>query len=219
MSENFSKTNELGKILSSNQIDKAALINLFPVVKEVDEFEFYHPAHIYGILDHSIKAADLTKDIFLRTVLIFHDIGKIKTAKQVPHKTEPNTIVTKFPGHEEQSVKMAAELFNGDMDPVDLHKMLLLIKYHDTQLVRHDNLGDDYWMFDHLIKQHGTGFMHDLLDVKRCDQLSHNLERYLKKIEPEIEKVYIRLQLLKIDEREKKLRKTTVSPNISSLHL
>ena len=180
---------KLHKILSETPIEKAAIIELFPILKEIDEFKFYNPSSYYGILDHSINSAELTEDLFIKRTLIFHDIGKIKTGTIIAH-SDAGKIITKFPGHEMESVKMTAELLEGKIDPHELYRMLLVIKYHDTPLIKD---GDDS-MFYGLVKKHGTRFMWDLLLHKRCDQLTHHWERYANKIGPEIDEAYIKLR-------------------------
>ena len=46
------------KIIDETPINKEKLIALVPVLKELDALVFYHPAHCYGVLDHSLKAAE-----------------------------------------------------------------------------------------------------------------------------------------------------------------
>lgn len=171
------------QIIRKNPIDKTALTNLLPILKELDEFEFYHPVHPYPVLEHSIKAAQKLDDDFLRLVLIFHDVGKLKTSVKVPHYTKPNAFVMKSPNHEIESAKIVEELFKKEMDLDSLKILLALIKYHDTPLI---NEADDTIM-QQLIKEYGLNFVSNLLKIQRADMSTHSKEYYEQKMKPKLD--------------------------------
>ena len=168
------------EIISITPIDKEALITLIPILKELDELEFYHPAHCYGILDHSIKAAETLDDKFLRLVMIFHDIGKLTTATKVIDHTKLNNYITKFPNHQQESVKFSKKLFKDEFDEETLKIFLKLIEYHDTPLV----IGNDDKIMQELIQKYGKDFLSDLLKIQRADMTTHDRKYYEEKIKP-----------------------------------
>jgi len=175
---------ELYKILSNTPINKEALLKLIPILRELEDFEFYHPAHCYNILDHSIKAAELVDDLFLKLMLIFHDIGKPSTALVVAN-TKIGKPVTKFPNHEKESVRIAKDVFENQLDEDSLKIFLLLIKYHDTPLVSH---GDANQM-EILIDSYGSEFVGMLLKVQRADMITHD-SKYYHLIKPRLDESF-----------------------------
>ena len=188
-------------IIKETPIDKKSLINLIPILKEVDELEFYHPAHCYGVLDHSIKAAEILNDEFLRLVLIFHDVGKLNTAIKVPNITKPNEFITKFPGHQQESMRIANEILGDEFDTETLKIFLKLIEYHDTPLV----IEQDDRIMRGLIQKYGTNFVSLLLKVQRADMATHDKIYYENKIKPVLDHI--------CDVYEKKYRQKTVEDN------
>ena len=173
------------QILVDIPINKERLIELFPILKELDEMEFYHPAHCYGVLEHSINAAETLNDIFLRLVLIFHDVGKLTTAIKVPDLNSKNSLVTKFPNHQLESVKIAEEIFKKCFDEKTLVIFLKLIEYHDTPLLT----GDDDQVMRSLVEDYGTSFVSNLLKVQRADMSTHTKEYYERKIKPSLDMI------------------------------
>ena len=165
------------EILGVNPIDKEALMDLVPELRKLNEFGFYHPAHIYGVLDHSIKAAELVDDIFLKLVLIFHDIGKPNTAILVPNYDKSKPLVTKFPNHEKESARIAKELFENELDEERLNIFLKLIEFHDTPLVKIYNEN----VIEYLTNHYGNEFVGMLLKVQKADLVTHS-EKYYKKL-------------------------------------
>ena len=173
------------EIIGSKSIDKAKLMSLFPVLKQLDELQFYHPAHAYGVLDHSIKAAELVNSDLLKLVLIFHDVGKLTTATKVSHKTDSDKTVTKFPNHEAESAKIVNDLFKSKMEPKQLARVLKLIEYHDTPLIK----ADDTTVMDKFVAKYGRDFVADLLTVQRADMATHEQNYYQNKIKPRLDKI------------------------------
>jgi len=163
---------EVYKILNEKPIDKEALMEAIPVLRELDGFEFYHPAHAHGVLDHSIKAAEKEEDEFLRLVLLFHDVGKIYTAVQVPNHEEGGRVVTKFPGHEKVSARIAGQVFKNEFDELDLNLFTSLIEYHDTPIIELDKSGK----LDQLVMMHGVKFVGLLLRIQTADLSTHEFK-------------------------------------------
>ena len=187
----------LYKIIDETPINKTSLMKLVPVLKELDELEFYHPAHLYGVLDHSIKAAETLDDIFLRLVLIFHDVGKLVTATKVINKNKRSQDVTKFPNHQQESVRIVSELFKNELDTKPLEILLKLIEYHDTPLIT----GNNEEVMDKLIEVYGMDFVGKLLKVQKADMITHEktyYERFVKVRLNKVTKIYEkRLKLAK----------------------
>ena len=171
---------QIYRIIRKNPINKSDLTNLIPILKELDEFEFYHPVHSYPILEHSIKAAQTLDDEFLRLVMIFHDVGKLKTSIKVAHYTKPNTFVMKSPNHEIESAKIVEEILKNEMDLETLKILLALIEYHDTPLISQD----DDTIMQKLIKKYGLNFVSDLLKIQRADMSTHSKEYYEQEMKP-----------------------------------
>lgn len=156
-------------------INKEKLINLIPILKELDELKFYHPAHCYSVLEHSIKAAETLDDKFLRLVMIFHDVGKLTTAKNVPNREHPNECVTKFPNHQLESAKIARKILINEFDEKNLNIFLKLIEYHDTPLIEKGN--DE--MMEKLVENYGINFVGQLLKIQRADMSTHD-KKYMR---------------------------------------
>ena len=165
---------ELYKIIGETPIDKTALTNLIPILKELDELDFCHPAHCYGVLDHSAKAAETLEDVFLRLVMIFHDVGKLTTATKVANRKDASRDVTKFPGHQQESVRIAKSLLGDELGTADLAIFLKLIEYHDTSLV----VGNNREVMQQLMQDYGVDFVGNLLKVQRADMSTHDKKYY-----------------------------------------
>jgi len=176
---------KLYEILKETPIDKETLMNLVPLLRELNEYEFYHPAHAYNVLDHSIKAAELVDDIFLRLVLIFHDVGKLNTGLEVPNYDKLKPPVTKFPNHEEESVRLTKEVLEGELNENSLYTLLEIIKYHDTPLVIHDNES----VMNELIDKYGYEFVGMLLKVQRADLITHS-DKYYNVMKPGLDNAF-----------------------------
>jgi len=170
-------------IIKETPIDKNALVSIVPILKELDEFEFYHPVHPYQVLDHSIKAAETLENEFLRLAMIFHDIGKLNTSIKVPHYTIPDTFVMKSPNHEAESARIVNELFKGEMDKETLAILSKLIEYHDTSLI-HNN---DETMMQRLVNEYGVAFVGNLLKMQRADMMTHSREYYEQKFKSQLD--------------------------------
>lgn len=174
---------EILKIISKEHIEKEELISLVPILKQLDEFDFYHPVHIYNVLDHSIKAAESLDDPILRLIMIFHDVGKLKTSIKVPHYTIPGIFVTKSPGHEKASAKITYDFFKDRMDPKCLKTVVKLIEYHDTKLVK----DDDDSIMKKLVDEYGAQFVEKLLKIQKADMSHHEKQYYEKELRPTLE--------------------------------
>ena len=172
---------QLYEIIKQERIDQEALMCLVPVLKELNDLDFYNPAHIYNVLEHSVKAAETVKEPFLRVALIFHDVGKLTTAKQEPHRTIPGKFVTKFKGHEAESVRITEDILGALLPEKQLGRLLKLIELHDTQLISD---GDETLM-DNLISTRGTKFVKDLLKIQWADMMTHE-QSYYQKMQPKL---------------------------------
>jgi len=169
-------------IIRKTPINKKALTDLLPILRELDEFEFEHPVHPYPILEHSIKAAEMLDDEFLRLAMIFHDIGKLNTSIKVPHYTIPKRFVMKSPGHEAESARIVYELLKDEMDEDSLIILSKLIEYHDTPLI----IQDDETIIGQLIEQYGVSFVGNLLKMQRADMINHSTEYYEQKMKSQL---------------------------------
>ncbi|MCL2756332.1 MAG: HD domain-containing protein [Firmicutes bacterium] len=182
---------QLYKVLNQTPIDKEALVRLVPVLRELDEMDYYHPAHLYGVLDHSIKAAELVDDVYLRLVLIFHDVGKLVTEIKVPHWTDPTKQVSKTPGHETESIRIAKEILGEHMNPKEADRFLALVRYHDTSLVNeHGHL-----LMTELMEQYGQDFIQDMLVIQQADMKTHTPAYYESK-KPKLRQSMVAFQQL-----------------------
>lgn len=176
--------NKLYEILEDDPIDKDALITLIPIFKELEEVEFYHPAHCYNILEHSIKSAELVDETFLKVALLFHDIGKLNKQQIVLNKKDESKPITKFNGHELESVRITKDILTNHMNEEELEYLLNLIKYHDTPLITtNEETLDDF------VELYGNKFVSDLLKIQRADMRTHSKDYYEKVIKARLDHV------------------------------
>ncbi len=178
---------EMLEVLRGTPIDKTKLMELVPLLKELDEFEFYHPAHEYGILEHSVRAAELVSDPFLRLVLVFHDVGKPATAVKEPSRWDESVMITKFPEHEIVGVGLVWSTFRYEMDPKQLEILMKLTALHDTPLKGK--------LLDECVRMHGFEFVRMLLKIQYADMKAHT-ERYYLAGKPRLDKIRERLERL-----------------------
>jgi len=174
--------NELYQIIKEPKISKTRLLALIPALNDVDQMKMTHPAHPYGVLDHSIIAAQSVESMFLRLALIFHDTGKLYTETLVPNRDIPGQFITKHHGHEAESVKFAQKILQNELDSQTLSRLLKIIEYHDTQLITGDNTA----VMDMLLRQYGQSFVADLLTMQQADLSAHSKD-YAKKYQPRLD--------------------------------
>jgi len=124
----------------------------------------YH--HIYDVWEHTIRAIEAeTADPVVRFVMLLHDLGKPHTfsldAKGTGH----------FYGHGERSCQLAADILERlRMDSATRDRVLLLVKYHDS-----DVLATAPSLKRWLRRLSWDGLM-QLLAVKRADNLAQSPE-------------------------------------------
>ena len=170
-------------VIKKTPINKTDLIDLVPILKELDGFEYHHPLHPYPILEHSIKAAETLEGEFLRLAMIFHDIGKLYTSLKVPDKRNQDAFVMKSPNHEAESARIVNDLFKDEMDKQSLNTLAKLIEYHDTPLTTKD----DETVMKQLIKEYGLNFVESLLKMQRADMSTHSKKYYEKQMKPQLD--------------------------------
>ena len=120
---------ELNNILETQTINKAKLLTLIPELIVCDGYSQNHPAHQYDVLEHSIQVANhVGDDAFLKTVAIFHDIGKPYTFRTIGG-------ITHFWGHGDASEQITSLILRrlgcgGEL----ASNILRLIKHHDIKI-------------------------------------------------------------------------------------
>lgn len=166
---------EIIKLISQEKIDKKALIKLIPELELMEECECNHPAHCYGVFDHTIESIKLADNNFVKLVLLFHDIGKPLTVN------EDDLGITRFFNHPSVGADLTGKILErmGFEENIK-NKIVTLIKYHDDKIEVED-----------FIKLYGEEMTGLLLQVQKADLSTHAewyrdmIMPYLKELEGE----------------------------------
>jgi tRNA nucleotidyltransferase (CCA-adding enzyme) len=174
----FNKTLPGINVLGTLSEFRDILVYIIPEMKSLIGFEQHNRYHIYDVFEHTILSVkEIDNDIVLRTVMLFHDIGKPACFKL------DGKGVGHFYGHNEISARMAEEILTRMRYPSDdIRSIVELIRYHDLEITL-SHVG-----VKKALNKLGEAALRNLLKVKRADALAQN-PAYLKKSLREIETV------------------------------
>ncbi len=165
--------------------DTGLLVRLMPEVEACFNTQQNNPHHIYNVGEHSIRAvAAIEAEKCLRWAMLLHDIGKAVT------RTTDDKGVDHFYGHAVKSTEMAETILRRlKFDNKSMDKILLLIKYHDREIVPQPSA------VSRAANVIGENAFIDLLKVKRADRSAQNSEAMEKGLVDVdlIERVYLEL--------------------------
>jgi poly(A) polymerase len=146
-------TGELKKVLPE-------LYELHTTTEEGHKNNFYHTL---GVLKN---VCDLTDDVNMKLVAIFHDIGKIATKKEKPNSD--GSMGWSFHNHELVSANMTMDIFDrwGITDPKLREYIYKMIKYHGRVKMHRDVTEAAIRRLDNSV---GQDVIFDLIDFCKCD--------------------------------------------------
>jgi tRNA nucleotidyltransferase (CCA-adding enzyme) len=174
----LSLKDEILRILNEDEVDKEAMFELIPELRELDEFEFNHPAHAYSVLDHSLLAASKVPSAIEKLALLFHDIGKPETVTYEENYMPGEPPVAKFHGHPEVGAKMALPILDRILsDEEEIYTIYKLIELHDSWYKLTEEKADEiaYELpYDELVM---------LFNVQRADLMTHESSYALRKLD------------------------------------
>ena len=169
------------KYNTNKEPDYEPLFAIVPELREVLEFDYYHPAHPYNILEHSVRAAQMAENDVVKISALFHDIGKLDPNCQelVYNYRGPDAPrVMKTDGHEISGMIMAEPILRDLIaDPNELELVLNLIRYHDSwgwKLFERD--------FDDMVEKFSPetiGFLFELQEVDLANHSEETIRKYL----------------------------------------
>ncbi|HBL84848.1 MAG: hypothetical protein A2Y17_10420 [Clostridiales bacterium GWF2_38_85] len=118
-----------------------------------------NPYHKYDVWTHTVLAVEtIVKEPYMKLAALLHDSGKPYTYKEDEKK------IGHFKGHVEVSQRIAADIIQRlKLNNITKHKVLTLIKYHDTT-INPDRIAIKKW-FNKLSPE----LFADLLEMKRAD--------------------------------------------------
>lgn len=138
------------------------LITLVPLLKDAYDFDQNNPYHKFSLYEHTMRVVGLCpKNLNLRLAALFHDLGK-STCRE-----DDDLGVSHFRGHALASYTLAKEYIHKfSLSEKDKAWILNLIQYHDLKLKE-----DEKSLYSNAV-QFGMPFMHDLIKLKRADNLA-----------------------------------------------
>jgi tRNA nucleotidyltransferase (CCA-adding enzyme) len=184
---------ELVKLMTSNHPEKlltAYETNVTKVIlPEFDQMmtcEQNNPHHLYTVGLHTMAAVEqIEKEKVLRFAMLFHDIGKPEA------KTTDEKGIDHFVGHDVLGAKMTHTILRRlRFDNDTLHKVCLLVKYHDLQILA------DKRAVRRAMNKVGEEHFLDLLKVMRADKLAQSSYEQEEKLETlkRIEELFLEIK-------------------------
>ena len=142
------------------------IFSLIPELKLCKGFNQNNPWHIYDVYEHILHVVDETpKDLSLRLVALFHDIGKPRTY------TEDENGIGHFKGHWSVSKDIFLDFCKrNSINDIPIDKIAQLIEYHDIRIKEVDDSVIKFF------KNSDKEFIDDLFAIKRADLLGQNPE-------------------------------------------
>lgn len=155
------------------------VISVFiPELGKCVNFEQKNKHHIYDVYTHIIKSlVQSVPERHIRMALLLHDIGKI------PCVSYDDSGEMHFYSHPQESAKMADGILTRlRFDNASREKIVKLIRFHDYPIMTEDMRAPSRKAMKKLMSKLGSDLIFDLLEIKRCDNLSH-AEKYIYKDE------------------------------------
>ena len=140
------------------KVNEEYIFSLIPEIKLCKDFNQNNPWHIYDVYEHILHVVDETpKDLPLRLVALFHDVGKPKTY------TEDENGIGHFNNHWSVSKDIFLDFCKrNNLNDLPTHRIADLINYHDIKID------------DELLMTFDKDFINDLFSIKRADLLGQN---------------------------------------------
>ena len=145
-----------------------------PELEKSVDFEQINRHHIYDVYTHSLKALEQSKlDLNIRLALLLHDIGK----PYVAHFDENGE--QHYYAHPKKSAELAEEILTRlRFDNETKNAVVTLVKMHDTPIMLDKEDTPSKKRLKRILSQIGMDLTSDLIEIKRCDNLSQNPEYY-----------------------------------------
>lgn len=145
-----------------------------PEMEKCVGFEQINRHHIYDVYTHSLKALEQSKnDLHIRLSLFFHDIGKPYVA-HFDEKGEQH-----YYSHPKKSAEITEEVLTRlRFDNDTKNKVVTLVKMHDSPIMLDKEEIPSKKRLKRILSQIGVDLTYDLIEIKRCDNLSQNPEYY-----------------------------------------
>lgn len=177
---------QLEQELLKERINGDRLVEIIPQLRLLKSCTQNHPAHLYNVLEHSIKVVEgVPKDLELRLIALFHDTGKaapeVKRVKDDGKQPEVQDEYEHFWGHEEESVRITRPILEKlGYERRTIENILNVIEVHDTQIGQYEAaiLG--------MMERIGQENFEKLLIIQKADLLAHAPE-YAKRKMPALE--------------------------------
>lgn len=140
-----------------------------PEILPLVGFNQHNRHHIYDAYMHTVKALEQSKpEPRIRLALLFHDIGKPKTAT-TDEKGEMH-----FYSHPKTSARMTEEIMTRlKFDNDTKNAVVTLVRFHDTPITVNNENRPDRKRIKKIMSQIGKDLICDLIEVKRCDNRAH----------------------------------------------
>lgn len=151
------------------------VISVFiPEMEKCVGFEQINRHHIFDVYTHSLKALEQSEnDLHIRLSLFFHDIGKPYVA-HFDEKGEQH-----YYSHPKKSAEITEEVLTRlRFDNDTKNKVVTLVKMHDSPIMLNKEDIPSKKRLKRILSQIGAELTYDLIEIKRCDNLSQNPEYY-----------------------------------------
>lgn len=171
--------NELSKLLMGNNVYNVLVDYKEVIAVVIPELEYIFNIpqntkwHIYDVWHHTAKSVEQSKkDLAIRYIMLFHDIGKAFT------KTTDANGTDHFKGHQKVSGEYAVNIFSRLKAPNYItDRAMAVIPIHDIHIGRNKK-NIKKWL-----SKIGKESLNDLIEVKKADKLAQNLELTKEEIE------------------------------------
>lgn len=145
-----------------------------PEMEKCVGFEQINRHHIFDVYTHSLKALEQSKnDLHIRLSLFFHDIGKPYVA-HFDEKGEQH-----YYSHPKKSAEITEEVLTRlRFDNDTKNKVVTLVKMHDSPIMLDKEEIPSKKRLKRILSQIGVDLTYDLIEIKKCDNLSQNPKYY-----------------------------------------
>ena len=148
---------------------------IMPEIKDCIGFEQVNHHHIYDVYTHSVIALSYSEeDLYTRTALLLHDIGKPATASFDAEGEQH------FYGHPKKSAEICDSLLRRLRFPnTEREKIVKLVAMHDTPMYIEKRWIPSAKRIRRIISQVGVEDTRRLIDIHKCDNMAQNPDYYL----------------------------------------
>lgn len=144
-----------------------------PELKATIGFDQHNRHHIFDVFTHTLKALEQSKtEKHIRLALLFHDIAK----PLVAHFDEDGE--QHFYNHPKKSAELTEQILTRlKFDNDTKNKIVTLVELHDTPIML-DNDSISEKRLKRILSKIGIDATYDLIEIKRCDNLSQSEKYY-----------------------------------------